>query len=116
MKFELKNIKLIMIVLIISATIQSCKVNVKLLQQQPKAVAPFHTNFTAATIINYTLDGCSWMIKLEDGKLLEPVNLKEEFKKENLKIWVQYKHYENFSFCMAGEMVTITAIEIRELE
>jgi hypothetical protein len=95
------------------SSIQSCKLFLKEKQATPEKASPLNVKFTAATVINHTVDGCSWMIKLEDGKLLEPINLKNEFKKENLKIWVQYKHYDNFSFCMAGEMVTITSIKIR---
>jgi hypothetical protein len=113
MKFKLKNIKLIMICLLACSSIPSCKLFVKEKQVIPEKTNLLRTEFTAATVINHTVDGCSWMIKLEDGKLLEPVNLKDEFKKENLKVWIQYKHYDNFSFCMAGEMVTITAIEVR---
>jgi hypothetical protein len=116
MKNKHKNITLIIISMMVLVALQSCHLFVKEKQEIPKVVVPLHEGFTKATVINYSVDGCSWMIQLEDGKLLEPVNLKDEFKKENLKVWIQYKHYENFSFCMAGEMVTISAIEIRELE
>ena len=69
--------------------------------------------FAKAAIINYAIDGCTFMIQLEDGKKLEPVNLQDEFKKDNLKVWIKYKHFKGNSICMAGEMVTITAIETR---
>lgn len=114
MKNKLKNITLIIVGLTIISAIQSCHVNVKPVPEVRKEPVPSYIGFTKATIINYTVDGCTWMIELEDGKKLEPINLKDEFKKNNLKVWIQYKHYENFSFCMAGEMVTITAIELRE--
>ncbi len=72
-------------------------------------------NFTKATIINYTLDGCGWMLQLDDEKKLQPVNLNNDFKKENLKVWIQYQPVkQGNSICMAGDMVTITAIEIRK--
>ena len=116
MKIKLNNIKLIIIGLLALTSLQSCKLFIKPATIVSQKVAPIHNEYTKATIINYTIDGCSWMIRLEDGKLLEPINLKDEFKKENLKVWIQYKHYENFSFCMSGEMVTITAIELRELK
>ncbi len=102
--------------MVVLSTIQSCFWFVKKKIETPKETVPLHIGYTKATIINYTVDGCSWMIKLEDGKLLEPVNLKDEFKKDGLKVWIQYKHYENYSFCMSGEMVIVSAMEIRELE
>lgn len=114
MKNKLKNITLIIVGLTLISAIQSCRVNVKPVQEVRKEPVPSFMGFTKGTVINSTLDGCTWLIELEDSKKLEPVNLKEELKKDGLKVWIQYKHYENFSFCMAGEMVTITAIEIRE--
>jgi|ERR1019366_3648444 hypothetical protein len=118
MKNKLKNITVIIISIVVLSAMQSCFLFVKNKTeiQNPKEPVPLYIGYTKATITNYTVDGCSWMIKLEDSKMLEPVNLKDEFKKEGLKVWIQYKHYDNYSFCMAGEMVTITAIEIRELE
>jgi hypothetical protein len=71
-------------------------------------------DYTEATVINYSVDGCSWMLKLKDGKKLEPVNLKDEFKKDNLNVWIQYNPYKGNSSCMAGEMITLTAIEIKK--
>lgn len=114
MKNKLKNITLIIAGLSLIFEMQSCRVNVKAVPEARKEPVPSYLGFTKATIINSSLDGCTWLMELEDGKKLEPVNLKEDFKKEGLKVWVQYQHYENYSFCMAGEMVTITAIELRE--
>lgn len=113
MKNKLNNIQLITIVLGLIGILFSCKTNIKPITA-PAVVEiqkPKHEGFTKVTVIKHSVDGCSWMLKLEDGKLLEPVNLSDELKKENRIVWVQYKHYENYSFCMAGEMVTITAFE-----
>lgn len=114
MKNKLKNITLIMVGLTLISAIQSCRVTVKATPEVRKETVPSYIGYTKATVINSTLDGCTYLMELEDNKKLEPVNLKENFKKDGLKVWIQYTHYENFSFCMAGEMVTITAIEIRE--
>jgi hypothetical protein len=81
-----------------------------------KAFPPEETKegFTKATVINYTIDGCSWLLQLEDGKKLEPVNLSDAFKKDNLKVWIQYQIKKGgVSSCMVGEIVTITKIELR---
>lgn len=62
------------------------------------------------------LDGCSWVIELEDGSVLEPMNLKEfDIKKRNgKKIYVSYKAEPKYvSICMTGPIVRITCIENR---
>ena len=50
----------------------------------------------------------------ENGKKLEPKNLDNKFKKESLKVWIKYTSYKNYSFCMAGEMVIINNIAVRD--
>ncbi|MGQ0829062.1 MAG: hypothetical protein ACT4ON_11795 [Bacteroidota bacterium] len=109
MKNKLKNIVLITLVIITTACSQKTGTTQSTVKEQDKA------GFTKATVINYKLDGCSWMLQLEDKNRLEPINLKEEFQKENLKVWVQYEIFkEGASICMAGEMVKIIAIELRK--
>ncbi len=116
MKSKLNHITLIIVSIVLLSALQSCSLFVKKKEQEVKVQepAPSHIGYTKGNIINYSLDGCSWMIEIENNKKLEPVNLKEEFKKEGLKVWVKYQHYENYSFCMAGEMVNITEIEVRQ--
>lgn len=71
--------------------------------------------FVKASIIDKTgLDGCSFMIKLENELLLESNSIKEEFKKDSLKIWVKYIPKKGaMSICMSGKMVDIVAIKLR---
>jgi len=62
------------------------------------------------------LDGCSWVIELTDGSILEPINLKEfDIKKRNgKKIYVSYKAEPSYvSICMTGPIIRITCIEKR---
>lgn len=61
------------------------------------------------------LDGCSWLLELEDGTRLEPVNLNdfEIEPQEGLKVEVSYKEVEMFSTCMAGLIVELSCIEKR---
>lgn len=71
-------------------------------------------NAVKATLNDFTgLGGCSWVIKLNNHDLLEPINL-DEFSielKEGKKIWIKYKPAENMaSICMVGLMVEIEAI------
>ena len=71
-------------------------------------------NSHSAKIVNMTgLDGCSWMIKLNNGTKLEPTNLNDFniYLQENQKIWVVYHTAAQIaSICMHGEIVTIDCI------
>jgi hypothetical protein len=113
MKNKLKNIALLFVCLVFISMVQSCFLfaGLKSAHTVPDQDTHEQNGFVKATIINYTLDGCGFMLRLEDGKKLEPVNLAEEFKKDNIKVWIKYQHYKGNSICMAGEMVTVTAIE-----
>ncbi|MEX2484760.1 MAG: hypothetical protein WED10_09375 [Brumimicrobium sp.] len=66
---------------------------------------------------NYTgLDGCGWVIVLDDGKKLEPTNLFEfdVALEEGNKISVRYKQSKNgASICMVGEVIDIKDITER---
>ena len=73
-------------------------------------------NSYRAKLVNMTgLDGCSWMIELNNGTRLEPVNLSDfNFNiNQNKKIWVVYHPTQFASICMAGEIVTIDCISER---
>lgn len=114
MKNKFTHITLITLGIAALYVLPSCS---KFSKKEPVVInepAPLYPDYTKATIINYTLDGCSWMLQLESGKKLEPKNLAQEFKKEGLQVWIKYSNYENYSFCMAGQMVTINKIAIRK--
>ena len=113
MKNKLKNIALLSVCLVFISILQSCFLfgGGKSIHNELIADTHKQDGFVKATVINYTVDGCTFMLQLEDGKKLEPVNLKEEFKKDNTKVWIQYQHYKGNSICMAGEMVIVNKIE-----
>lgn len=71
--------------------------------------------FVKATIVDKTgLDGCRFMLQLEDGKMLQPLNLDEKYMKDGLQVWVQYKVQKDvMTVCMAGDVINITEIEKR---
>lgn len=58
------------------------------------------------------LDGCGYVIELDNGKRLEPVNMKDfSITPENgKKIWVKYHKTSGGSVCMVGEIVKIDCI------
>ena len=74
-------------------------------------------NAVEAKLVNLTgLDGCSWVIELENGNKLEPINLKSfDIKLRNKKkIWVSYTDAKDYvSICMTGKIVRIECIENR---
>lgn len=71
--------------------------------------------YTQATVINYELDGCKYILQLPDEKKLEPLNLPDEFKKDQLRVWIKYVPKKNaVSVCMAGQIVELTDIRIRK--
>jgi hypothetical protein len=69
-----------------------------------------------AIVRDYTgLSGCTWVLELQDGQRLEPVNL-HEFDvplRDNLPVRITYSVEEDmFSICMVGPMVNLQCIEI----
>jgi hypothetical protein len=54
---------------------------------------------------------CDYLIKLDDGSLLEPAGLGEEFKKGGLKVWVQYAASRRVSLCENSMPITIGEIK-----
>ena len=71
-------------------------------------------NSQEAKLINMKgLDGCSWMIELENGNKLNPINL-DDFNVElidNKKLMIGYTVKNDKSgICMAGEIIEINCI------
>ncbi|PKP34585.1 MAG: hypothetical protein CVU00_06365 [Bacteroidetes bacterium HGW-Bacteroidetes-17] len=62
------------------------------------------------------LDGCGWVIVLEDNnQVIEPSNLNDFMivPSEDKKIWVKYERAPLASICMVGEVVIINCISDR---
>jgi len=72
--------------------------------------------YTPATVIFYELDGCKWMLLLENGAKLQPQGmLAEAFQKDQMKVWVKYEMQKDApNICMAGEVVKILDIKERK--
>ncbi len=71
-----------------------------------------------AVVKDYTgLSGCHWVLELEDGEKLEPVNLHElDFEPEDgMPVRVEYTEAQQMmSICMVGKMVEIQCITRRQ--
>jgi hypothetical protein len=71
--------------------------------------------FIKAEVHAYDVDGCGFLLFLEDEKKLNPGELKQEFKKEGLKVWIRYEKKKGvMSTCMAGENIQLIDIRIRK--
>jgi len=57
------------------------------------------------------LDGCGFLLILDNGEKLEPTNLDKQFMQNGIILWIKYKPTGNASICMAGKVVTLTATE-----
>lgn len=66
---------------------------------------------------DYTgLDGCGLMIELDDGTVLEPVEIPDGYTlAEGQRVCITYEEAEDLgSYCMAGVIARITSIEVME--
>lgn len=66
------------------------------------------------TIVDYNnLDGCTFIIELDNGTKLEPIEVVPVFRFEsNQRVKVSYEIMEGVaSTCMVGELVKVTEIE-----
>jgi hypothetical protein len=100
-------------ILIIAVLLLLTDCSKKVSTSEPKSDSYFLENgYSAATVfIPEGMAGCSWMLRLEKGNL-EPLNLRDEFMKDGIKVWVKYHKEKNkVSACMMGDIVTIDEIE-----
>jgi hypothetical protein len=86
-----------------------------------------NTCSTQATVKNYTgLDGCGYVLELNDGRILEPVTMTvcgppphnimtldnplANFEVDGKRVLIDYELIESVSICMAGQTVKISCI------
>lgn len=114
-----KSFVLSLLIFISSTFIISCNCKKKV-QTETKTTTEVKRDFekegfVKATVINYTVDGCNFLLQLADEKKLEPTNLSADFKKDNLAVWVKYISKKGgMSVCMAGQIVEISDIQLRK--
>ncbi len=72
-------------------------------------------NYIPAKVVLQTeLAGCGYMLALEDGSMLQPINLNDTLKQNDLKLWIKYRHEKNaMSVCMMGVVVKIDEVKLR---
>ena len=115
----MKNIRWSILILWVVFACHNKMAPVKEVPQQPDLTPRIDyakENYTMATVVNMTgLDGCGYLLKLEDGKKLEPDKpLEETFRVDGLPVWVKFQMTKGMaSICMAGQIVRISHIEKR---
>ena len=102
---QYSQIFVIIILLVVAITHQSCEENTEELCK----------NSEAGVLKNLTgFDGCGWIILLPNSTKLEPINL-DDFDIElieNKSVCIQYQIKTDFaSICMVGQIVEIYSIE-----
>ena len=115
MNFLIKKITIIFIFAIISSC--CCKKNLEKVNASAKETKKDYAQdgFQKATVINYEVDGCHFLLQLESEEKLDPSNLAEEFKKDHLQVWVKYNVQKGaMGTCMAGKKIIINVIELRQ--
>ena len=87
--------------------------DIQKIQEQQKAYA--NEGYNRGMVINYEVDGCTYLIQLGDGTKLQPISLKDEYKKDKLDVWIKYTTKKGaVSNCMSGQIVDITDIQLRK--
>jgi hypothetical protein len=75
--------------------------------------------YVKAIVIDYELDGCRWMLRLDnddpsdDSKKMEPDYLMPDYQKDSLQVWLKFNKEERLSICMAGETIKVMDIKKR---
>ncbi|MGZ3864859.1 MAG: hypothetical protein ACXVC6_11235 [Bacteroidia bacterium] len=73
--------------------------------------------YEKATVINYNVDGCGFMLQLMDKRKskISPDKFPDEFKKEKMKVWIKYASAKKqpVTTCMAGHFCELIDIQKR---
>ncbi len=69
----------------------------------------------AVVVDSRQLDGCTFLLRLNDGTVLEPDRLPEKFRHGGRKVLIRYHVVKRMSICMAGRPVVIDHIEFSEV-
>lgn len=105
--------KRIVLVSIIALTIACHKKTTPALAQSDNELR--NLKYIPAKVVLQTgLDGCGYLLALDDGKMLEAINLSDTLKKNDLKLWIKYHPEKNaMSVCMSGMVVRIDDVKPR---
>ena len=87
-------------------------------QEKPKKINYAKEGYVKAKVIKYEVDGCGYLLQLEDKKKtkLAPTKLTDEMTKHGRKVWVKYTPVKKplMSTCMAGTQIEVIDIQKRK--
>lgn len=67
-----------------------------------------------ATVLDYrNLDGCTFLMQLNNGEKLQPENLDSVFQKNNLQVLIKYHLTGKNTICMTGKTILIDFIKLK---
>jgi hypothetical protein len=69
--------------------------------------------YVKAEVRDYELDGCRFMLYLNETQKLEPDYIPTEFQQDSALVWIKYQAENRMSICMAGETVKLIDIKKR---
>jgi len=82
-------------------------------KQYTKQEEKIKANSIKGKLIDMTnTDGCGWVIKLESGKKIQPINL-DKFDiglTDGQEVWVQFHKLDLVGTCMVGDIVKLESI------
>jgi hypothetical protein len=72
--------------------------------------------YVQAKIIKYDVDGCKWLLQLDElHRLVPSAPLPSVFQQENILVWIKYTLKKGGAgFCMAGQIVELADIKHRK--
>ncbi len=76
-----------------------------------EAASMIAKGYTLATVVlQPTEQGCPTVLKT-DSELLDPINLKPEFAKDQMKVWITFARLRRMNRCDMAGPVSITEIK-----
>lgn len=80
---------------------------------QENKVKPIESNKIIGTVLDKSkIDGCSYVISINDSTNYEPINLEKTYQKDGLKIMFTYKLSRAMTACMMGQPIVIQKINL----
>lgn len=80
-------------------------------KQNAEAVKQEDAGMINATVIDLReLDGCGFILQLNDSVRLIPLNLADSLMVNNLELKISFKQINKPNICMAGKTVELTAV------
>lgn len=112
---------LIILTILLVFTTSSCKSKKSTISEESSPTEQVDTEdnkgLKSATIVDYSKknEACHLLILLEDGSILQPINIPEELRKDGTKVWLSFSYSRRQQGpCPLGQPITIDTIKIKK--